>query len=81
MGSGTVMSRVDATGHPRELPKFLMDEKYLAKAKVNDISLVIERQGESFSYDEVFLLLLLECRFRCWSTSCSKRAPKPTRRA
>ena len=37
-------------------PKFILEEEYLKKAKVNDLLLVIERQGESFSYEEVRLV-------------------------
>ena len=76
-----VTRRVDGKGRSKEVPTYLIDEKYLVKAKVNDISLLIERQGESFSYEDVFQAVLLTCRFRSLSTRCSKRAPKPTRRA
>lgn len=48
-----ITNRANGTTTATEAQKFALDDSFLSKAKVNEISLVIERQGESFSYDEV----------------------------
>ena len=48
-----MMNRANETAAGTDVQKFALDDSFLLKAKVNEISLVIERQGESFSYDEV----------------------------
>lgn len=48
-----ITNRANGTTSATDAQKFALDDSFLSKAKVNEISLVIERQGESFSYDEV----------------------------
>lgn len=48
-----ITNRTNGTATKTDAQKFALDDSFLSKAKVNEISLVIERQGESFSYDEV----------------------------
>lgn len=48
-----ITNRTNGTATATDAQKFALDDSFLSKAKVNEISLVIERQGESFSYDEV----------------------------
>lgn len=48
-----ITNRTNGTAATTDAQKFALDDSFLSKAKVNEISLVIERQGESFSYDEV----------------------------
>lgn len=48
-----ITNRANGTAAVTDAQKFALDDGFLSKAKVNEISLVIERQGESFSYDEV----------------------------
>ena len=48
-----ITNRTNGTATTTDAQKFALDDSFLSKAKVNEISPVIERQGESFSYDEV----------------------------
>ena len=38
---------------PSSESSYILQKEYLEKAKANDLAIVIERQGESFSYGEV----------------------------
>ena len=56
---GFFISSFQTAQRPSSETNYILQKEYLEKAKANDLAIVIERQGESFSYDEVGVLLFL----------------------
>lgn len=56
---GFFISSFQTAQRPSSETNYILQKEYLEKAKANDLAIVIERQGESFSYDEVGVLLSL----------------------
>ena len=50
---GVLIDSFQTLQSPSSESSYILQKEYLEKAKANDLAIVIERQGESFSYDEV----------------------------
>ena len=54
---GFLMGSFQTAQRPSSETNYILQKEFLEKAKANDLAIVIERQGESFSYDEVGIFL------------------------